>query len=266
MIQSILVIDDNKEILDFVNQIFVSTYNVLQITNAADAFDLLGTVSVQLIISDVMMPGMDGFEFCSKIKTSFEYSHIPVILLTAKNTLMSKIEGLELGADAYIEKPFSPRHLKVQVANLITNRNTLKTYFANSPLVHIKSIASSKADETFLENLNDLITQHLNNPQLDGGLLADALNMSRPTFYRKVKSISNLTVNELTNLARLKKAAELLAEGSYRVFEVANITGFNSPNHFNRIFFKQFNMSPKTFIKVQQENRISGTTLPSNSP
>lgn len=261
MMQSILVIDDNREILDFINEIFVNAYNVLQLTNAADAFDLLGTVSVQLIISDVMMPGMDGFEFCSKIKTSLEYSHIPVILLTAKNTLVSRIEGLELGADAYIEKPFSPRHLKVQVANLIANRNTLKTYFANSPLAHIKSIASSKSDEIFLEHLNELIAQHLNNPQLDGGLLADLLNMSRPTFYRKVKSISNLTVNELTNLARLKKAAELLAEGSYRVFEVSNITGFNSPNHFNRIFFKQFNMSPKTFIKLQQENRRNGTSL-----
>jgi two-component system cell cycle response regulator len=253
MTQSILVIDDNQEILDFVDEIFKNMYNVFKYKSAVEALDVLSTISVQLIISDVMMPEMDGFEFCSKIKNSFEYSHIPVILLTAKNTLMSRIEGLEIGADAYIDKPFSPKHLKAQVINLISNRNSLKEYFAKSPLAHIKTIANIKADETFLENLNNTITQNLNNPQLDGSFIADALNMSRPTFYRKVKSISNLTVNELTNLARLKKAAELLVEGCYRVFEVANITGFSSPNHFNRIFLKQFGMSPSHFIKAQEQ-------------
>lgn len=247
---TILIIDDNKEIIEFVEEILADTYTVKKAMDARQAFDTLSVVSVQLIVSDVMMPGIDGFEFCKRIKSSFEYCHIPVILLTAKNTMMARIEGLEHGADAYIEKPFSPRHLIAQVANLIANRNTLKDYFANSPLVHIKSMASSKTDEFFLERLNDVILQNLDNGQLDGGFLAEALFMSRPTLYRKIKAISNLTVHELINLSRLKKAAELLAEGRYRVFEVSNITGFSSPNHFNRIFSKQFNMSPTSFMKM----------------
>ncbi|MBL4675429.1 MAG: DNA-binding response regulator [Mucilaginibacter sp.] len=250
MAEVILIIDDNEEILDFVEGLLRSTYSIIRATDAEQAFEILASTSVQLIISDVMMPGMDGFVFCKTVKSMFEYSHVPIILLTAKNTLISRIEGLELGADAYIEKPFSPRHLKAQVANLINNRNTLKDYFVNSPLAHIKTMASVKGDELFLEQLNNIILRNLDNAQIDGGFLADSLNISRPTLYRKVKAISNLTVNELTNLARLKKAAELLAEGQYRIFEIANITGFSSPNHFNRLFHKQFNMSPSDFGKV----------------
>ncbi|HEU4551708.1 MAG TPA: response regulator [Chitinophaga sp.] len=246
---TLLIVDDNKEILEFVQEILGAEYHIIQTTGAQQALEVLATTSVQLVISDVMMPVMDGFEFCKIIKSNLEYCHIPVILLTAKNTLMSRIEGLELGADAYIDKPFSPRHLKVQVANLITNRNMIREYFAHSPLVHMKTMAGSKADELFLEQLNDIIMQNLDNLQLDGEFLADKLNMSRSTLYRKIKVISNLTIHELINLARLKKAAELLAEGKYRVFEVSNITGFSSPNHFNRTFFRQFSMSPTSFMK-----------------
>jgi len=246
---TLLIVDDNKEILEFVQDILGEEYHIIQATDAPQALEVLATASVQLVISDVMMPVMDGFEFCKVIKSNLEYCHIPVILLTAKNTLMSRIEGLELGADAYIDKPFSPRHLKVQVANLITNRNIIREYFTHSPLVHMKTMASNKADELFLEQLNDTIVQHLDNLQLDGEFLAEQFNMSRSTLYRKIKMISNLTIHELINLARLKKAAELLAEGKYRVFEVSNITGFSSPNHFNRAFFRQFSMSPTSFMK-----------------
>jgi Response regulators consisting of a CheY-like receiver domain and a winged-helix DNA-binding domain len=246
---TILIVDDNKEILDFLEEILGEDYYILSTTGAQQALDIMATHSIQLVISDVMMPGIDGFEFCKQIKSNLDYCHIPVVLLTAKNTLISRIEGLELGADAYIDKPFSPRHLKVQVANLITNRNMIREHFARLPLVHMKSMANGKADELFLEQLNNIIMQNLDNLQLDGEFLAEALNMSRPTLYRKIKAISNLTVHELVNLARLKKAAELLAEGKYKVFEVSNITGFSSPNHFNRSFFRQFGMSPTSFMK-----------------
>lgn len=252
---TLLIVDDNKEILEFVEEILGEEYHIIRMTDARQALEVLATTSVQLVISDVMMPVMDGFEFCKRIKSNLEYCHIPVILLTAKNTLMSRIEGLELGADAYIDKPFSPRHLKVQIANLITNRNMIREYFASSPLVHMKTMAGNKEDELFLEQLNDIIVQNLDNQQLDGEFLAETLNMSRPTLYRKIKAISNLTVHELINLARLKKAAELLAEGRYRVFEVSNITGFSSPNHFNRTFFRQFNMSPTSFMKKNGPER-----------
>lgn len=258
MLPLILVIDDNQEILDLVEEIFSTTYSVVKATNAPDALALLDSTSVQLIISDVMMPDMDGFAFCHKIKSTFDYCHIPLILLTAKKDLTSRIEGLELGADAYIDKPFSPRHLKAQAANLLKSRNALKDFFASSPLVHIKTLAIAKADELFLEELNHIILENLDNPQLDGYYLANALNMSRPSLYRKLKVISNLTVNELTNLARLKKAAELLAEGVYRIYEISNLTGFSSPNHFNRVFYKQFGITPSNFAKMHMEKKDGG--------
>jgi DNA-binding response OmpR family regulator len=252
---TLLIVDDNKEILEFVQEILGEEYHIIQLTDARRALDVLATTSIQLVISDVMMPVMDGFELCKMIKSNLEFCHIPVILLTAKNTLMSRIEGLEVGADAYIDKPFSPRHLKVQIVNLITNRNIIRDYFTTSPLVHMKSMAKSRADELFLEQLNDIIVQHLDNQQLNGDFLAEMLNMSRPTLYRKIKTISSLTIHELINLARLKKAAELLAEGNYKVFEVSNITGFSSPSHFNRSFFRQFSMSPTSFMKINSPGR-----------
>jgi AraC-like DNA-binding protein len=199
-----------------------------------------------------MMPDIDGFELCRRIKTNVDYSHIPVILLTAKNTLQSKIEGLEQGADAYIEKPFSPEYLHVQISNLLINRNKIKEHFANSPLVHIKSMAYSKADEQFLEELNTVICENIENADLDVEQIAKKMNMSRPTFYRKIKAVSDLTPNELINLARLKKAAELLAEGNYKIYEVAAMVGYNSQTNFGRSFLKQFGVTPRDYASIKQ--------------
>ena len=137
----LLLVDDNEEILDFLSEDLNEKYTVLKALNGQEALACLTREPVQLVISDIMMPVMDGYELCRNIKSNFEYSHIPVILLTAKNTLQSKIEGLELGADAYIEKPFSPEHLQVQIANLLSNRNKIREYFASS--VESKKISSS---------------------------------------------------------------------------------------------------------------------------
>jgi len=157
MLPMILIVDDNEEILEFLERVLSAKYTVLKKENGQEALKVLETEAVQLVISDVMMPVMDGFQLCRIIKSNFEYSHIPVILLTAKNTIQSKVEGLELGADAYIEKPFSKDHLQAQIASLLSNRNMIREFFASSPLVHIKSMAHSKADERFLETLNDTI-------------------------------------------------------------------------------------------------------------
>lgn len=243
----ILLVDDNEEILDFISDDLEDKYSILKAFDGQEALDILLKEAVQLVVSDIMMPIIDGFELCKIIKSNFEYSHVPIILLTAKNTLQSKIEGLELGADAYIEKPFSPEYLKVQIANLLSNRNKIRQYFASSPLVHIKTMAYSKADENFLEKLNDTIYKNLANIDLDVEHLADMMNMSRPTLYRKIKAISDLTPNELINIARLKKAAELLREGNYKIYEISDMVGYNSQTHFGRNFSKQFGMSPSEY-------------------
>ncbi len=251
----ILLVDDNGEILDFISEDLGEKYTVLKAFNGREALDLLLHEPVQLVISDIMMPVMDGYELCRNIKSNFEYSHIPVILLTAKNTLQSKIEGLEMGADAYIEKPFSPEHLQVQIANLLSNRNKIREFFASSPLVHINTMAYSKADEQFLEELNEAIYQNIENMELSVDQLADFMNMSRATLYRKIKAISNLTPNELINITRLKKAAELLAEHDYKVYEVAEMTGFSSQTHFGRNFTKQFGISPMEYITLKKAEK-----------
>lgn len=249
----ILLVDDNKQILHFLAEDLGGEYEVLQAKNGREAVDQLNNESIQLVISDVMMPVMNGFELCKFIKSNFDYCHIPVILLTAKNTLRSKIEGLELGADAYIEKPFSPEHLTVQIVNLLTNRNKIKEYFAKSPLIHIKSMAHSKADDKFLETLNNHVEANLDNTELDVNDLAKLMNMSRPTLFRKIKAVSNLTLNELINITRLKKGAQLLAEGDFKINEIAVMVGFSSQTNFGRSFHKQFGMSPSDYIKTKRE-------------
>ena len=251
----LLLVDDNEEILEFLEHELSEKYTILKAVDGQQALDLLKENAVHLVISDVMMPVIDGFELCRLIKTNFEFSHIPVILLTARNTLQSKIEGLELGADAYIEKPFSPEYLQVQIANLLTNRNKIKEYFASSPLVHIKSMAYSRADELFLERINETILKNLGDTELDVEKLARFMNMSKPTLYRKIKSLSDLSPNEIINITRLKKAAELLVEGTYKIYEVANMVGYASQTNFGRNFLKQFGMTPSDYLNKKDTEK-----------
>lgn len=245
---TILVVDDHVEILDFIVDDLSEHYEVLQAENGKQALDVLNNRQVHLIVSDIMMPEMDGYELCQRIKSDVAHSHIPIILLTAKNTLKSKIEGLEQGADAYIEKPFSPEHLQAQIGSLLANRNKIRAYFANSPWATLNSMAHTKADELFLDELNALIEKHMGEARFDVEHLAEKMHMSRPTLYRKIKAISNLTPNDLINVARLKKAAQLLSEGRYKIYEVSYRVGYSSQTHFGRNFQKQFGMSPSEYI------------------
>ena len=255
MLPLLLLIDDNEEILDFLERILQQKYAILKAPDGAQALKLLETEAVQLIISDVMMPEMDGFELCRIVKSNFEYSHIPVILLTAKNTIQSKVQGLELGADAYIEKPFSKEHLIAQIASLLANRNSIREFYASSPLVHIRSMAHTKEDEQFLEKLHAAICRDIEDTDMDVEKLARALNMSRITLYRKIKAISVLTPLEVITITRLKKAAELLAEGSYKIYEIADRVGFSSQSNFTRSFQKQFGITPTEYLHAKQNER-----------
>jgi two-component system cell cycle response regulator len=255
MLPLILLVDDNEEILEFLERMLSTKYTILKAEDGREALKILEEQAVQLVVSDIMMPVMDGFELCRLIKTNFEYAHIPVILLTAKTTIQSKVEGLELGADAYIEKPFSKEHLQAQIASLLANRNMIREYFASSPLVHIKSIAHSKADERFLESLNDTICANIEDAELDVEKLARIMNMSRITLYRKIKAISVLTPVEVINITRLKKAAELLAEGDHKIYEISYKVGFSSQSNFARNFQKQFNITPTEYMACKQLDR-----------
>lgn len=251
----ILLVEDNKDILNYIHHELSSRYRVLKAHHGEEALRVLEKENVQLVISDIMMPVMDGINLCRTMKTNLVYSHIPIILLTAKNSLHSKIEGLEVGADAYIEKPFAFEYLLAQINSLLTNRNIVKEYFARSPLTHIKGIGVSKTDTDFLEHLNQLIYDNITNIDLDVDQLSSMMNMSRPTLYRKIKGLSDMTPNELINLSRLKRAAELLAEGNYKINEVANMVGYTLPSNFSRDFQRQFGVSPSQYLLNLKEQQ-----------
>lgn len=245
---TVLVVEDNPDMLAFVVRQLSKVYMVLTATNGAEALQVLDGNYVNLVISDVVMPVMDGFELCKTIKSDLNYSHIPVILLTAKTNIQSKIEGMELGADAYIEKPFSVEYLQACATNLIQNREKLRRTFAQSPFVAANTMALTKADEEFIKRLNEVILTNLNNPEFSMDNMADSLNMSRSNFYRKIKGVLDLSPNEYLRLERLKKAAQLLKEGENRVNEICYMVGFNSPSYFSKCFQKQFGVLPKDFV------------------
>jgi ligand-binding sensor domain-containing protein/signal transduction histidine kinase/DNA-binding response OmpR family regulator len=252
---NVLVVEDNPDLRKFIVNILKEDFTVIAVENGSRAMDVIQQTSVQMIVSDIIMPLMDGLELCKTLKDNIDYAHIPVILLTAKNNLQTKIEGLEAGADAYIEKPFSPNHLLTQISNLLNVREKIKTHFAQSPLVHLKSMAYNKADEAFLDKLNDTIVKNMSDTTLDVDFLAEAMNMSRPTLYRKTKAISNLSPHELINITRLKHAALLLNEGQYKILKIASITGFSSQTQFSRSFVKQFKMTPSEYINSAKMNK-----------
>lgn len=247
---TILMVEDNPDMLNFVSRQFMNDYVVQTATNGIEALQVLDDNYVNIVITDVVMPQMDGFELCKTIKSNLEYSHIPVILLTAKTNIQSKIEGLELGADAYIEKPFSVEYLKVSVSNLIANRENLRKTFALSPFVPAHTMALTKADDEFMKKLNGIIQSNLHNTEFCMEDIADALNMSRSSFYRKIKGVLDLSPNEYLRIERLKQAAQLLKEGECRVTEICYRVGFNSPSYFSKCFQKQFGVLPKDFMSL----------------
>ena len=249
----ILLVDDHTELLDFIADDLNEDYQITTSTNGKEALNILSSEYFGLIISDVMMPEMDGYELCKKIKEDIAYAHIPVILLTAKNSIESKIQGLEFGADAYIEKPFSPAFLRAQIASLLKNRIKVKEFFIKNPMSQIQHIGQNQPDQDFLRKIDQIITEHLDDPQFNVDKMADILCMSRPTLYRKINIVSSLSPNELINLTRLRKAAELLSLRQYKVYEISNLLGYSSATHFSRNFQKQFGLSPTEFQEAQSK-------------
>lgn len=244
----LLIVEDDKELLSYMERILGEEYNVILATNGKSALSLLNEYVVNLIISDVMMPQMDGFELCETIKSDLSSSHIPVVLLTAKTGLQSKIEGMELGADAYIEKPFDNEFLLATISNLLLSRRKMIESFTKSPHLFAGASQISKADEEFMKTVYDVIQKNIQNPDFNKENLADELNLSRSSLYRKIKGVFDISPNEFIRLERLKKAAFLLQEGETRISEVCYLVGFNSPSYFSKCFFKQYGILPKDFV------------------
>lgn len=246
---TMLIVDDNEEMLQFLGEHFKTYYHIIKATDGNEALELLREHEVTLIISDWMMPNMDGIELCKAVRSNLLTSHIPFILLTAKTEMQSKITGLDEGADDYIEKPFSLLYMEARIRNLIEQRDLLRKKFSEMPTVPLNSIAGNAADEKFLSRMNQIIESNIANPDLSVDFLAEELGISRSGLFAKLKNLANVTPNELIHIIRLKKAAALLLEKHYRVNEVCYMVGFKDPSYFSKCFQKQFGIKPVAYVK-----------------
>lgn len=253
----ILVVDDNEEIVHFLSDTLSDRYNTLSAYNGHEALDYLEShPDTALIIADWMMPGMDGIELCRQVRANMHTSHIPFILLTAKTDDPSKIVGMDCGADVYIEKPFSVEYLEACIRNQVTMRAMLRQRYSSLPLTPLTDVANTNVDNRFLQTMTNLIEAHLSDSNLSVDFLTEQMGVSRSSFYNKIKSLTNSTPNELIQLMRLKKAAQLLMEHKYRINEICYMVGFNNPSYFSKCFYKQFGMKPGEFASKSNDLSI----------
>jgi len=244
---TILVVEDNDELRRFICDELLFKYRVIEAGDGKEGVELANTEQPDLVISDVMMPYMNGFEMCEKLKLEWQTSHIPIIILTAKTDEESFYHGIEIGADAYIRKPFHLKHLFIQIENILTNRRKLFDKFNKLPLVGLEINSKNSDDNDFITKLHTVIEDHLDDNEFGVEGLANGVNMSKSQLYKKIFSILNISAGELIRTVRLKKAAVFLLEHNNTVSEVAFMVGFADRPQFSRSFTNLFGMSPKQY-------------------
>lgn len=247
----VLIVEDNASLKAYEKKHLSHHYRVLTADNGQQALQVLADNEVDIIVSDIMMEPIDGFELCRQVKEDVNTSHIPFILLTALTLDSAKVEGMESGADSYIEKPFSMDYLLSVIQNLLRSRQSIKQAYASSPFLLQESVSISKTDKEFMQRLEAVMADHLTDSDFDINEMARLLFMSRTNLNRKMRGLFNLTPNNYIKVERLKRAAQLLKQGDSRVNEVCYMVGFSSPSYFTQCFQKQFGLLPKDFI-VQQ--------------
>ncbi|CAM3310752.1 tetratricopeptide repeat protein [Aequorivita lipolytica] len=244
----ILVIDDNMDIRDYVSSIFENTSTVHKACNGKEGFVIALKEIPDIVISDVMMPEEDGFTFTKHLKENQLTSHIPVILLTAKTQVTSKLEAMGIGADAYITKPFNSQLLKAIVENLIENRRKLQQRFAQEVVLMPKDISVSSADESFLERLQKVLDENITDSEFSIENFGCEMGVSRMQLHRKLKALTGQSTSEFLRTQRLKIAARILREKKIPISEVGYTVGFNDPSYFTKCFKQEFGSSPSEYI------------------
>lgn len=243
----ILIIEDNIEMLEYLNGKFSSKYKILLATNGAKGIESAIENNPDLIITDLMMPGLDGIELCKRIKTDLNTSHIPIIILTAKSTEESMIEGLETGADVYITKPFNVDVLKAQIKTLLDSRQKMKLNFSRQLILQPKEVTFTSTDERFLKKLMEVVELNLSDVNFGIKELTQAMGMSHSVIFRKIKSLAGLNVVELIRSIRLKKAALILKKNKLPIAEVSYMVGFSDSKYFSKCFIKEFGFTPTEY-------------------
>ena len=279
---SLLLVEDEKNILYGMKNVLACTLNrlseVLTAENGKEALDVIEMAHPDMIITDLRMPEMDGIELCNAIKSDMATSHIPVILLTAKDSLLDKEEGYNSGADSYMTKPFSAKLLQARINNILDTRHRLSMKFimhsddkSVSPANYEEtsnateqqesgSIQLSPLDKEFIARLHKLVEDNIEIEDMDMPFLTDKMCMSHSTLYRKVKSITGLTPVEFTRKIKLNKAKQLLMSEEIDPTERPFLTGFNSSAYFRRVFKKEFGVTPKEMLQEKKDNRNQNIT------
>jgi ligand-binding sensor domain-containing protein/signal transduction histidine kinase/DNA-binding response OmpR family regulator len=243
---TLLVVEDNPEVRRFITEAFSGTYRILEAGNGSIGFDVAAEHIPDLIISDVMMPEMDGYSLCDKIKTDSRTDHIPVILLTAKASVPNQISGLEKGADVYLTKPFSIQVLMLQVQNLISSAEKLRKRYGGL-LASMPVDEDDQVENEFIKKIIVLTEEQMANPDFDVEMICRHMAMSQTVLYKKIKALTDMTLNDIVKEVRFKKAAQLISTQKYTVYEVADMVGYNDTKYFSREFKKQFGLSPRDY-------------------
>lgn len=252
--QTILVVEDNDELRTLIANQLQSTYNVSTATNGEEAIESLAKESFDMVISDIMMPVMDGIELCHNIKNNIEYSHIPVILLTAKTTEEDKIRGYQTGADAYISKPFKMELLLSRIYNLFRSRKSLIKNFTNShESVQLKTITYTSIDEKLMKKAVEIVELNIANEDFNFNKFVDEMGVSKSMLYRKIKVLTGMAPSDFVKDIRLKNACKILKDKSVNISEVSYAVGFNQPKYFSQCFRKKYNMSPSEYRQLYAE-------------
>ena len=246
---NILLVEDNEELLNLIKSILQKRYYVFTATNGLDAVKIVKNNDIDIIVSDVMMPEMDGIELCRMLKNDLETSHISIILLTAKNSINDRVECYNAGADAYISKPFELKVLEARINNFIARKQNNQQAFQSNVEINISTLEYPSIDEQFLEKAIHIIEHHISEPEFDINDFADHLNLSKSSLYRKIKTMTGLSPIEFIRNIKLKHACLMLKDKSISISEVAYAVGFSDPKYFTSCFKSEFNLTPSEYQK-----------------
>lgn len=246
---AILVVDDNQDLCHFIEESLIDKYRVHCAYSGAEALSVLERENITLVVSDVMMPGIDGLELCNRIKNDLRYSHIPVILLTAKAADQSILEGLQQGADDYLTKPFSVERLHLRIAKFIEWAQRSHQRFVQKPDIEPREITITPLDEQFLQKAIDEVNNHLQDADFSVEEFANLVNMSRSQLYKKLVAVTGKSPLDFVRTMRMKRARQLLEKSQLQVSEVAYQVGFNTLKTFTENFKQEFGMTPSEFRK-----------------
>lgn len=251
----ILIVEDNKDMRQYIRYILMEHYQVSEASDGAGGLKEAIRTKPDLIITDIMMEGMDGLELCNQLREHHQVSHIPVIMLTALHTSADRIAGLETGADDYLTKPFNEQELLARIRNLISRREALKNLFTQEFRMEPSAPVVTSADARFVQRLIEIVEKNMDNPDFDVTMLSESVGLSRSQLHRRLSAVTGQPATGFIRVIRMKRAAQLLKLKSGNISEVMYMVGFDNLSYFSKCFREVYNLTPKEYISASTEDR-----------